>query len=491
MLLSKLIAIGIYIAILFAIAFFSYRKHQSSADYILGGRSMNFWLTALAAHASDMSSWLLMGYPAVIYTQGLSQAWVGIGLVVFMYLNWQFVAPKVRQATEKYNSMTLSTYFESRFHDTTGIIRVITALMLLVFYTIYISAGLIGLGLLIETLFGFPYLIGIAVGICIVIPYLFFGGYVTLAWTDLFQGFFLMGVCVFVPFYVTYHSLGNFTNVFQIAKQLKTNLALVPSTSPKELLSLFFVFAGWGLGYFGQPHIITKFMGIKDVKEMKKAMYVGMSWQTLTLASATLIGIVGVSYHMKSLANPELVFVTMVTDIFTPVLATFILCAILAATISTMDSQILVLASSLAEDFYKRAIHKNATSKTILLVSRISVFLVSALAFCIAFTKFSTIFSLVNYAWCGLGATFGPTLILGLYTKFANKYGAWAGISLGGVTSGVWPYFNELLKIDLPPIIPGFSIGILSICFFSFLTRKKHFHIEEPKQQNDVKISYD
>jgi sodium/proline symporter len=479
---SKIIAVIIYIAVLLGVALLSYRKHQSSNDYIIGGRSLNFWLTALAAHASDMSSWLLMAYPAVIFTQGLFQAWIGIGLIIFMYLNWKLVAPRIRSATEKYNSMTLSSFFESRYNDTSGLIRIITALMLFFFYTIYVSAGLIGLGLLVESLFNCNYYLAISIGICVVIPYLFIGGYVTLAWTDLFQGLFLMAVCIFVPCYVIYHTLGSFQPIILAAAHKKISLALVPDFKFYTFVQILMIIGGWGLGYFGQPHIITKFMGIRKTSEMKKAMYVGMSWQIITIGCATLIGLAGIAYHPGLVDNPQLVFVSMVTELFTPVLAAFILCAIFAATISTMDSQILVLVSSFAEDFYKRVFHKNASSKTILFVSRTSIFIVSALAYAIAFTKFSTIFSLVSYAWSGLGATFGPVLIAGLFTKNSNKYGAWAGISSGGIVAGVWPYFNHLFKIDVPSIIPGFLISFLCIWFFSLITKKKHLRIEAQEQ---------
>lgn len=479
---SKLIAVAIYIAVLLGVALLSYRKHLSSSDYIIGGRSLNFWLTALAAHASDMSSWLLMAYPAVIFTQGLFQAWIGIGLVIFMYLNWKLIAPRVRQATEKYNSMTLSSFFESRYNDTSGLIRIITALMLFFFYTIYVSAGLIGLGFLVESLFNCNYYLGISIGICVVIPYLFIGGYVTLAWTDLFQGLFLMAVCIFVPFYVIYQVIGGFSPVWGAVINKHLSLSLIPNFRLSTIADILMVIGGWGLGYFGQPHIITKFMGIRKTTEMKKAMYVGMTWQIITIGCATLIGLVGISYFHGTLDNPQLVFVSMVNELFTPILAAFILCAIFAATISTMDSQILVLISSFAEDFYKRVFHKNASSKTVLLVSRISIFVVALLAYGIAFTKFSTIFSLVSYAWSGLGATFGPVLIAGLFTKTANKYGAWAGISSGGVVAAIWPYFNHLFKIDIPSIIPAFFISCLCIWVFSALTKKRSIPYIEDEQ---------
>lgn len=479
MLFSKLTAIIVYICILLLVALLSYKKNQSSSDYIIGGRSLNFWLTALAAHASDMSSWLLMAYPAVIFTQGLSQAWISVGLILFMYLNWTFIAPKIRLATEKYNSMTLSSFFESRYHDTSGLIRVITAVMLFIFYTIYISAGLMGLGLLIESIFNWNYYIGITVGVAVVIPYLFIGGYTTLAWTDLFQGLFLMAVCMLVPFYVIYSQLSGFDAISSAAAAKNISLNFVPKWTLSGYIQILLTMLGWGLGYFGQPHIVTKFMGIKKVTEMKKAMIVGMSWQTITLACATLIGLVAIAYHPNYVDNPQLVFVNMVNAIFSPLFATFILCAIFAATISTVDSQILVLASSLAEDFYKRVLHKNASSSTIIYVSRISIFIVSAIAYAIAFAKFSTIFALVSYAWSGLGATFGPILLMGLFSKSANKYGAWAGITSGGVLAATWPYFNQLFHTDIPAIVPAFALSMALIWIVSKLTSNKNSQLLE------------
>lgn len=473
MLVSKIFAILIYILFLFGVALFSYKKNQNASDYIIGGRSLNFWLTALAAHASDMSSWLLMAYPAVIYTKGLYQSWIAIGLILFMFLNWKLIAPKIRLATEKYNSMTLSSFFESRFSDTSGLLRIMTAIMLFIFYTIYISAGLMGLGFLLSSLFGCSYTLAISLGIALVIPYLFVGGYMTLAWTDLFQGLFLMLVCLFVPFYVLHQHLDGITSIAIACQKKQLALSLFPNFETKTLLEILFIMAGWGLGYFGQPHIVTKFMGIKKPEEMKKAMIVGMSWQTITLGAATLIGLVAIAYHPEAIEDPQLVFVSMVNAIFSPLFATFILCAIFAATISTMDSQILVLISSLAEDFYKRVIHKTASSRAIVTVSRLSIFIVSAIAYVIALYKTSTIFTLVSYAWSGLGATFGPILIMGLYSKKTNKYGAWAGLASGGITAAIWPYFNSFIPMEIPSILPGFFISLILIFCISSLTQPK------------------
>lgn len=470
--ISKALAILAYVACLFLIAFFSYRRKQTSADFVIGGRSMNYFLTALAAHASDMSSWLLMGYPAVIYSKGLFQSWIAVGLLLFMFLNWHFIAPRLRKVTESYQSTTLSNFFESRFHDTSGLLRMFTALALLFYYTIYISAGLTGLGLLIESIFGYHYLLGISLGILIVIPYLLFGGYITLAWTDLFQGLFLMIVCLFVPFFIIYHFDGSFSNFTQMLSAKSINLSLIPHANLPTFFTILGVVLGWGLGYFGQPHILTKFMGIRDVKEMKKAKYVGLTWQAITLSAATLIGLVSITFYQTPIQNAELVFVNMVGAAFPTFIATFILCAIFAATISTMDSQILVLASSLSEDIYKRLLHKEASSKALIFVSRISIILVALLAYFIAAFRFETIFGLVIYAWAGLGSTFGPAVIASLYSKSANRYGIASGVAIGAGISAVAPAIFSRLSIDMPSIIPGFLFSSLSIWLVSRYTNK-------------------
>jgi len=353
MYVEEILAVICYFAILLAIGFFSYRRHISAAEFIIGGRSMNYWLTALAAHASDMSSWLFMGYPAVVFTGGMFNAWSAIGLLVFMYLNWQLIAPKIRIATEQYNSLTFSSFFESRLADTSGKIRVFTAIMSLLFYTIYISAGLVGLGLLLETLFHLNYYWGVIIGIVIVVPYVFTGGYVTLAWIDLFQGFFLMGVIIFVPLFLL-RKVGGWAGITHAIELKKLTLHLLPDFSPKTILSIIGMTAGWGLGYFGQPHIVTKFMGIRNVHEISKSKAIGMSWMVLSLTAATFVGLVGIAFFSGRQIDSELVFVEMVRESFAPFLVGFILCAVLAATINAMSSQVLVLSSTITEDFYKR-----------------------------------------------------------------------------------------------------------------------------------------
>ncbi len=470
------LAVLLYITVLFVIGFMSVRRHMTSNEYIIGGRQLNFMLTALAAHASDMSNWLFMGLPAVIFLTGLFNTWFAVGLVVFMFLNWQLIAPKIRIQTEKYNSMTFSSFFESRFADTSGLIRIFTAMMSLFYYTIYISAGVIGIGYVIHSLFGIGYHYGISIGVLVIIPYLLAGGYTTLAWIDLFQGLFLLCVIVFVPLYAL-PKVGGFHGIADAVAAKGLSFSFVQGDFLHSLKGIVFLMCMWGLGYFGQPHIVTKFMGIRDVKLIPKSKAFGMSWQVLTLTAGSLIGLIAIPFFKGGIANAELVFIDMVKELFHPFVAGVVLCAILAATISTIDSQILVLASSLSEDIYRKVFRKNASSKELLRVTRLCVILTTLLAYSIAFFELSTIYNIVHFAWSGLGSAFGPLLIFALYTKKTNKYGAWAGILVGGIVAAIWPFIDgNFLHWEMPQLIPGFVLSSLSIWCVSLIFRNHHPH---------------
>jgi sodium/proline symporter len=462
----------IYFAIIIIITLFSYKKQKSDTSFVLGNRSLNFWLTALSAHASDMSNWLFMGYPMIIFLGGVFNSWAAIGLTLCMFLNWQFVAPKIRSMTEKMNNLTLYAFFESRFNDLSGIIRTLSASMSFIFYIFYISAGLVGLGFLVESLFGLSYTMGITFGILIVLFYVFIGGYTTVAWIDLFQGFFLLFVILYVPFTLIYKFDG-ITPILNSIKNQNLSTSLFPSFSFEILLEIFFIAFGWGLGYFGQPHIITKFMGIKNVKDIPKAKYVGISWQTFALLGATLFGIIGIYAFPKGLDNPQLVILDLVKNNLAPFFSALVLCSILAATTNVMAAQILVVASSIAEDFYKALFAKKASHKNTLKASRVSVIIIGIIAYIIAYFKISTIYNLVLYSWSGLGAAFGPLLLVSLYSKKATRIGAFFGILTGGVTAGIWPLINKLLPLELPSMIPGFLFSLIAIFIFSFVKEKK------------------
>src|SRR3990167_2542040 len=328
--MHQLIAILLYFCFVLTVGILSYRKQTTSSAFLSGDRSLNYWLTALAAHASDMGNWLFMGYPAMIFLGGIFQAWVGLGLIFCMLLNWQWLAPKIRIATEQFNCFTLSSYLENRFQDKTGLIRSFSALLSFIFYSIYIAAGLAGLGLLGESLFGISFESSIIIGIGIVVTYVFIGGYVTLAWLDLFQGFFLLFVILIVPFYLM-PQFGGMSSLYQNLQAKELSTSLLPNFSPRTLLTIISLSLGWGLGYFGQPHIITKFMGIKHPSEIHKSKWVGMSWMTLSLFAARLVGVLGVTFFQSGIYNPEMIFIEMVKQSFHPFIIGLSLAAIIAA----------------------------------------------------------------------------------------------------------------------------------------------------------------
>ncbi len=462
-----------YFAVILLIAFASYHKQKSDSDFIIGNRSLNFWLTALSAHASDMSSWLFLAYPAEVFTTGVFYAWAAIGLTFFMFLNWQCIAPRIRSVTEKLGSLTLSSYFETRFHDNSGAIRVVSSLMAVMFYTIYISSGLYAMGILVESLFGLNYFVGIGIGLLIVVIYVFMGGYKTVAWIDLFQGFFLLGVIVFIPSYFLV-KLGGLSPIIDAVSVKGISSSLFPDFQLKTFWQILMITAGWGLGYFGQPHIITKFMGIQHVKDMGKAKWLGISWQSIALLSATLIGLIGVYVFPDGLAEPQEVILDIVKITFPAFFAGLVLCAVLAATTNVMAAQILVVASSLAEDIYKRLFRKTASAKELLWVTRASVILVALTGFIIAAFKIATILKLVLYAWSGLGCSFGPLLLLSLYKTGINRYGAFSGILVGGLTGAIWPLLEN--PFGIPAMVGGFTLSILAIYSISYLTRHTKGH---------------
>jgi sodium/proline symporter len=436
-----------YFLIVFLVGYLSLKKHITSKDFIIGSRSLNFWLTALAAHASDMSSWLFLAYPAAIYTSGMSQSYTALGLIVFMWLNWQLVAKKLRTQTEHLSCQTLSTFFEKRLGDTTGKIRLFTSVMSLIFYTIYVASGIYGIGLLSETLFHIPYYLGCIFGLFIIVPYVFFGGYITLAWIDLFQGLFLMAVICLVP--IVY---------FYKLPELNVDFSMTSSFSTSAML-----FLGWGLGYFGQPHIVTKFMGIKNASEISRSKVVGMSWMIISLLAATMIGLIGRVIFADSLQDPQTLFLNLVTKAFSPFLAYFMLCAVIAATINATSSQLLVVASSLTEDIYHRFFNQTASSQKLLFVSRSAVVLVAILSFLIAFLKISSIYNLVLYAWSGLGASFGPLVIYCLYSKSPQLKPAWIALVSGALLALFWPVIAGFMNWPQEPLLPSFafSLGIM------------------------------
>lgn len=462
-----------YFLILLCIGMISRKKQTSNSEFIVGNRSLNYWLTALSAHASDMSAWLFMGLPMAVYVSGLSGTWIALGLLVGMFLNWQLVASRLRVATEKFNSYTLSTYFEHRFNDTSGTLRFLSAIILVFFLIHYLAATLTAMGQIFESVFYIDYYIGLSFATFIIVLYTFAGGFVTIAWTDLFQALFLLFAIILTPSIAYFSMDDGGKRIVELTAEQEGYLCLFgEGTACKTVFDGVLLALSWGLGYFGMPHIITKFMGIRDPIELKKSMYLGMTWQVLALGGAIIVGIVGAAFFTEELTNPQLVFIDMVKILFHPFFGGLILCGVLAANLSTMDSQLLVCASAIGEDLYGHVWKAKPTPKQKVYVTRGAVIAVAILALLISFGKSKAVLDTVLYAWAGLGASFGPIVLASLYSKRTNKYGAIAGLLVGGILACIWHLINPYISQRvIPSMIPAFFLALISIFVVSYLTQ--------------------
>ncbi len=461
--IQLLIAFIVYFGVLFAIGIACYAKTRSSAEFMLGARSVNYWVTAIAANASDMSAWLFMGFPAAIYNKGLIGGWIAVGLIGGMFASWHWISHKLRIATEKYNALTLSSFLEKRFGDDKGLIGLCSSVITILFFTFYIAAGLTAMGHVFESVFGINYHSGMTLGLIISLCYIIIGRFIAIAWNHFFQGLFFLVMIMIVPLYALVQ-LGSIEPIMQAAALRNITLQFIPDLSKGTLLTMFNGIT-WGIGYLGMPHIIVNFMGIDDPNKIKRAKYLGMAWLIISLACATAVGFVGIGYFPQ-LANSELVFVQLVTLLFNPLLTGFILCAILAATMSTIDTQIIVASSSLTEDIYKKFFDSRVSEKTLVWVTRIGILGVALAGYCLALPKSSTVMGLVTYAWSGLASAFSPVVVTALYSKRINKWGALAGILIGGTVSALWPLINT----EILPLIPGTLASVVALYTVSALT---------------------
>jgi len=466
---------AIYLVVVLLIGAVAWWRTKNLKDYILGGRRLGRWVTALSAQASDMSGWLLMGLPGYAYLAGLESAWLLVGLLVGTYLNWRFVAARLRRATERYNdAITLPEYFQRRFADRSGILRMLCASFILIFFTFYTSSGLVAGGKLFEAVFGLPYGWAVAVGGVTVIAYTFVGGFLAVSWTDLFQGLLMF----FALTLVAVIALGEIGGPGALGPALEAvNPALLdPFTDGGgEALSVVAVVSllGWGLGYVGQPHILARFMAIRSAEEIAASRMIAMSWVSVALFAGLLIGLTGIVALDTPLegADSEKVFMALAAGLLHPVVAGICLAGILAAVMSTADSQLLVASSAVAEDFYKGRLRPDASEKELLWVGRGAVLGIAAIALWLARDPDSKVLELVAYAWAGFGAAFGPAVVLSLYWQGMTRQGAIAGILLGGVTVIVWKQLSGGI-FDLYEIVPGVLISALAIVVVSRLTRR-------------------
>jgi sodium/proline symporter len=466
-----LTAFIVYFAFFLGLSIYFYRKNASTGSFIIGNRTVSYWVTAIAAQASDMSDWLFMGYPGLIYGLGIFNIWVALGLVLFMFLNWHFIAPRLRYETEKHQSITLASFFEKKFGDTTGKIRLLTVIFSLIFLCFYITAELIGLGRLFESTFSISYNIGVAISISLVVLNILLGGFVAAAWSDLFRGLFLLVMIILVPVAAVI-KLGGVTlkGITESASQINpaVSLHLIPDYSWSTLQAIILLVTGWGLGYFGSPHILINFMGIKEQDKITKAKYIGISWQILVLTAATFVGLIGIPFFTSKLVNRELVFVEMVKLLFHPLFAGFILCAILAATMSVMTAQILAAASTLSEDLFKPLFAQKFSINSQLWLVRLSVILIPTVSYILSYNNTSAVNDLVSYAWSGLGLSFAPTVIAALYIPYITRHGIFVSMLIGGIMGLLWPY----LGIASMPLLPGFLISLCCMVLVSAFTQE-------------------
>lgn len=447
------------------IGYFAYRRTSNLTDYMLGGRSLGPAVTALSAGAADMSGWLLMGLPGAMFSTGLSGAWIVLGA----WANWLFVAPRLRTYTEKAgNSITIPGFLENRFGDHTKLLRLFSGLVILVFFTFYVSSGMVSGGVLFNSILGLNYHTGLWVVTGVVVAYTLFGGFLAVSWTDFVQGIIMFAALILVPIVTIFHTGGPGETVADIRSVNPELFNMFKGTTVLGIISLF----AWGLGYFGQPHIIVRFMAITSVKEIKRARRIGMGWMILSALGALFTGLAGIAYyhqHGLKLADPETIFIQLGNILFHPIITGFLISAILAAIMSTISSQLLVTSSSLVEDLYKSMFRRSASDKELVFLGRMAVLAVSIVALVLAWEKNNTILGLVSYAWAGFGASFGPVVLLSLFWKRMTKWGALAGMIAGAITVIIWA--NAGLSDFLYEIIPGFAVSLAAVFVVSLLTQ--------------------
>lgn len=462
-----------YLLFMISIGVLYYKKTKNLSDYILGGRKLNSWVTALSAQASDMSGWLLLGLPGYAYLSGMESVWLGIGLAAGTYLNWKFVAKKLRQYTQVAgDSITIPVYFENRFRDKSHSLRIISSILILVFFLLYTSSGLVAGGKLFNTVFEIPYQQALLIGALVIITYTFLGGFMAVCWTDFFQGTLMVCAIALVPL-AAMKGIGGYDSTVSIIESIDPQL-LNPWTALAGGAIPLISNLAWGLGYFGMPHILVRFMAIESPEKIKQARIIAMVWVIISLIFAVVVGIVGRAYLYPEFlgeAGSETIFMVMINNMFTPIIAGILLAAILAAIMSTADSQLLVAASAFTEDIYRIIMRKNAGEKELVWMGRFAVIIISAIAYLIARDPNNSVMGLVSYAWAGFGAAFGPVILFSLFWRNTTRNGALGGMIVGGLTVIIWKQLSGGI-FDLYEIVPGFLLSCITIYAISILDKE-------------------
>lgn len=463
----------IYIFGMIFIGLMAYKATHSFNDYILGGRRLGSVVTALSAGASDMSGWLLMGLPGAIYLYGISSSWIAIGLIIGAYLNWVLVAGRLRVHTEvNKDSLTLPNYFCNRFNDTSKILRVISASIILIFFTIYCSSGIVASARLFETTFGMEYSTALWLGAAATIIYTFVGGFLAVSWADTVQAT-LMIFALILTFIVVIASAGGVDASIAIIKAKNAaNVDMFQGLNTIAIISLL----GWGLGYFGQPHILARFMAADSHHTIRTARHISITWMILCLMCTIGVGFFGIAYFTQNpenavgvSQNSERVFIELTKLLFNPWIAGVLLSAVLAAVMSTLSCQLLVCSSAITEDLYKPFFRKNASYKELIWVGRSMVLLIALVAISLASDPDNRVLSLVSYAWAGFGAAFGPVILISVFWNRMTRNGALAGMLVGAFTVIIW---KQAAWFGLYEIIPGFLFSSIAIYCVSLCNKK-------------------
>lgn len=466
-----------YLGLTLFIGLIAWQRTQEMSDYLLGGRSLGPWTAALSAGASDMSGWLLLGLPGFAYTSGLNAAWLAAGLALGTWLNWRLMAAPLRRFTHSFNdSLTLPSYFENRFADSKRLLRPISALFIVLFFLFYTASGLVAGGKLFNEVFQIDYRVAVVIGASVIVLYTAIGGFLAVSWTDVIQGLLMAAALVMVPV-IAFQKVQPDMNLKTFAEE--QHLLYFLWHSPEgERLSIIAVISllAWGLGYFGQPHILARFKAISHHTQVPFARRVAVGWSLVTLLGGLAVGLVGSAYTATPLTttpleDPEKIFIHLVTALFNPLVAGVLLAAILAAIMSTADSQLLVSTSAVTEDLYKRFSKRTISQAELIRLSRMAVAGIAIVAAAIAMAPDSGVLDLVAYAWAGFGASFGPALLLSLYWKRMNAPGAMAGIITGGLTVVIWKQL-EGGWFDLYEIVPGIGVSLAAIVLVTLVTPK-------------------
>ena len=483
------LAFVLYLALMIVVGAIYAKKNSSSEDYFLGGRNLNGFVAALSAQASDMSGWLLMGLPGSVYAFGTGQIWIAVGLFIGTVCNWLFISKRLRRYTIRANNaLTLPTYFENRFHDKRRVLLLVSSITIVIFFLVYTASALAAGGKLFNLVFGIDYTVAMTVGAAVILVYTFMGGFMAVCTTDFIQGMLMLVGLLAVPLiamgFVGAGNVGDLVEKSNVAGGASAYLNIMYNGAEKHRFIDILSQLAWGLGYMGMPHILVRFMAVKDEKELSKSKGVAILWVALSLAFACVIGVVGRAYLYPTVlegGQSENVFIAMIIDLFTkdiklPIVGGIFLCGILAAIMSTADSQLLVSASSVAEDIYKGILKKDADDKKVLRVSRITVLVIAVLAYIIALDPNSSIMGLVSNAWSGLGSAFGPIVVLSLFWKRTNFQGAVAGVVTGALTVIVWDYIPLVggqtlgAATGLYSLLVGFALSLVAIVVVSLLT---------------------